>query len=625
MTGKERGGSTLDPRVTRRDFINTALVGAGTALLQAPGPAAARDSGVGWNGYGGVGDSRSSNGETWGVTESAHRIRDHAYDGELGAVVDSGEQYDLVVVGGGFSGMGALLEFKKSHPRGTCLLLDNQEIFGGYAKANEFDVDGYRIAGAQASMNFILPRTAEDRANSYWTELGLPEQFRWADRQGGDPLIVFPKATSAALYHGEQTATIGYYFQNALTRGEGRWIKDIWNGDLQGAPWPQPFKGGLLALRDRKLRGKPDDSQTKWLDSMTFADFATREVGVSPEVLSYITLGMCITGPQVSAYGAQSFPGLARYAPGSAGAELGERFVSFPAGNTTLLRHFVKAIFPDAIPGPSSLQAVASGPVDFTALDRPGALYRMRLRATVVRVKHEGDHEAADHVSVLYEKGGRLHRVNAKAVAMGSGSWVNKHIVADLPADRRVALDQFLYAPMLIVNVALRNWRFLDKLGISTARWFDGFGFFCSVRQPMVLDRRAPPFHPDKPIVMTFYVPIQNPELPLEAQGPTGRVQLYGTSYAQYEKQVVEQMQRMFGSAGFAARRDIAGIVLNRWGHAFVTPPPGFFFGKNGRPAPRKVALEPFGRIAFGQTGLEDWLGAAHGGKRAVTELAQAL
>jgi spermidine dehydrogenase len=330
---------------------------------------------------------------------------------------------------------------------------------------------------------------------------------------------------------------------------------------------------------------------------------------------------MMVTGPQISAHGHLSLPNLMRFAEGSDEAKAADRFISFPGGNTVLARHFVKSVFPDAIAGRGSVMGLDAAAVNSAALDRQGAGARMRLQATVVQVKHEGDAQAADRVGIVYEKSGQLHGVVAKSVIMAVGKWIAKRIITDLPPARRAALDQFFYAPMLMVNVALRNWRFIDKLGFGTARWFDGIGFFGVIRQPMLTGGIRVPFHPDKPIVMTIYVPFPNPQLPLEAQGPAGRAQLYATSYAAYEKQIVEQLVLMFGSAGFDARRDIAGIILNRWGHTFVTPPPGFFFGKDGQPAPLKVASERVGRIIFAQTGMEGWLGAAKAGRRAVTDL----
>jgi len=351
----------------------------------------------------------------------------------------------------------------------------------------------------------------------------------------------------------------------------------------------------------------------------------TKVMGLSPQVLEYVApiLGVAGHSADVSAYAAVGLiPGLNRYAEGTPEAEQASRWMSFPGGNATLMRHYIKAILPGAIQGPGGFEAIANNPLNLAALDRAEAACRIRLSSTAIRVRHEGDPKAADLVSVVYERKGRLYRVRAGAAVMAVGSWVAKHIVSDLPADYRAAQDRFLYEPILMVNVALRNWRFLEKLGFSAARWFDGFGFYGTIRQPMLTGGSPAPFHPDKPIVMTLYVPIQISGLPLEAQGPAGRAQLYGTSYADYERQIVSQMQRMFSSGGFDARRDIAGIVLNRWGHALPMPPPGFFFGEGGKPAPRAILRNRFGRIAFGHSelGRMNWIGATVEGKRAMVQ-----
>jgi spermidine dehydrogenase len=77
------------------------------------------------------------------------------------------------------------------------------------------------------------------------------------------------------------------------------------------------------------------------------------------------------------------------------------------------------------------------------------------------------------------------------------------------------------------------------------------------------------------------------------------------TPFSVYEKQLREQFANMFGGQGFDGHRDIAGIILNRWGHAYLAPQPGFFFGKDGQPAPAELMRRhPFGRIAFANSDL---------------------
>ena len=128
--------------ISRRDFVNGVLVGAGAGLLTRAEPAAAANasgdyapSGSPWTGYGGVGDYRWSNGNTEVVRDAAHGIRDRLYPDPRLPVR---ETFDLVVIGGGFSGTTAAYEFnKQAKPGQTCLVLENHPIFGGEAKQNE--------------------------------------------------------------------------------------------------------------------------------------------------------------------------------------------------------------------------------------------------------------------------------------------------------------------------------------------------------------------------------------------------------------------------------------------------------------------------------------------------------
>jgi len=48
------------------------------------------------------------------------------------------EEYDLVIVGGGISGLSAAYFYRQKHADAKILILDNHDDFGGHAKRNEF-------------------------------------------------------------------------------------------------------------------------------------------------------------------------------------------------------------------------------------------------------------------------------------------------------------------------------------------------------------------------------------------------------------------------------------------------------------------------------------------------------
>jgi hypothetical protein len=108
----------MNCRICRRDFLNSTLLASGGLLLGhlAPRALLAEDH---WTGYGGVGDYRDSNGNTAEVMNAAHQIRDHVFDTRSTDVIDTGEAFDCVVVGGGISGLaapGLILELAPIQP-----------------------------------------------------------------------------------------------------------------------------------------------------------------------------------------------------------------------------------------------------------------------------------------------------------------------------------------------------------------------------------------------------------------------------------------------------------------------------------------------------------------------------
>jgi spermidine dehydrogenase len=298
---------------------------------------------------------------------------------------------------------------------------------------------------------------------------------------------------------------------------------------------------------------------------------------------------------------------------------------AFPGGNDGILRAIVKWLNPKAIEGSTAFADVHNGRIRFEALDEPGAHCRMRAGATVVRVAHDAESQGQGKpATITYVKNGQLRSVQASTVIWAGASWSGKHAIQNLPPEYRRAMERFPRSPMLTVNVALDNWRALYELGYTCCSWQGGFGFRGNIRAPMYVGDYRPVFDPDHPTIFNMYVAFPQRGLPLIEQGKVGRAKLYGTSYREFEVQIRRQLTKLFASAGFDPKRDIAGIVLNRWGHAYTSTGPGFFHGRDGQPPPSDVLRLPLGNLTFAHTelaGVAAWWNAGGEAVRAAHQV----
>ena len=619
--------------ITRRDFLNATLLASGGVLLTSASPAqllaktaattsATNSTNDDWAGYGGAGDYSNSNGNTTAVLEAGHQIRDGAFENLPGNVTDTGQIYDCVVVGGGISGLAAALIFQRKAGGGkTCLVLDNHPIFGGEAKRNEFLVDGHRLIGHQGSALFQVNYPHSFIARFY-ESIGLKtprlEYQKWT---GPDPEIPLPTTP----YLG--SSPYGLYFGTKFGQAKGVWLTDPWRTNLKGAPISEKAREELLRYQapDPAREQVPlyrGDAISRRLDTMTLEDHLMERHSISREtVRTFLTPdegGAFGLGPDaLSAYTAYAFDEL--------GPVLDDGTQMFPDGNSGIARLIVKTMIPESISGEHSLEDVCRNNVNFSALDRPGAAARIRLDSTAVWVKHEGDPAKSESVTVAYTRGGETFSVKARSVVMAGGSWTTKHIVRELPGDRKAAYAQFYRSPCMVANVAVRNWRFLYKLGISGCQWFEGLGSFLQVRKTALCGADSAAISPDSPVVLAVKVLYSHPGHTAEEQGHLGRAEMIATPFREYERQIRQQFTDMFAPSGFDAARDIAGIILNRWGHAYASPAPGFYFGRDGKPAPGDVLrAAPFGRIAFANvdlSGMPDHKSSIIEADRAVEQL----
>ena len=600
----------MDAEIARADFLD------GHELIAGPPDSAPTMAQEDWDGYGGVGDYAASNGNTHAVMTAGHGIRDGLYTGQLKTAQATGETFDCVVVGGGISGLAAAHLFSEKTARGKrCLVLEDHAIFGGEARRNEFMVDGHRLIAGQGSATYFpsLPLSLTQR---FYESIGFDGKPLEYQKWGGGQ----PELDVNTLPYARGSKSSGMFFGARHGHPEGFWLFDAWGKRLAGAPLPEATKQQLLKERDGNKTFVPPkvdgDEISRALDRISFEEHLMQRDGLTREFIrTYMPAAADWAGSSADENSAY-----ANYAPEVLFPwknAVGEQI--FPGGNTGIARFIVKAMIPEAMPGPNTLAGMCNGPVDFTKLDREGQPVRIRLGATVADVRHEGD-----GVRVTYAVAGRLQSVHARSVVMSAG-WTTARTISGLPENYRAAYQQFYRMPCAVINVAVRNWRFMAKMGITECQCFEGLYKWLAVRKVATFADVPPTVSPDDPTVLRLKITFTEPGVPLPQQCTRGRMRLLSTPYSEYERLIREQMTLMFARSGFDARRDIAGIIVNRWGHAYLCGQPGFFFGTEGKIAPREVMRRaPFGKIAFANSdlsGIMDHRASIAESDRAVNQL----
>jgi spermidine dehydrogenase len=133
----------MDRAIPRRDFLNGAAMTVGSALL--PSSLSANSGSDEPQNHAGSNPPVSTGlrGSHPGSFEIAHSLRDGTFWKNAPAPRVLAEKYDLIVVGGGISGLEAAHFYREKAGTGVkILILENHDDFGGHAKRNEFHPGG---------------------------------------------------------------------------------------------------------------------------------------------------------------------------------------------------------------------------------------------------------------------------------------------------------------------------------------------------------------------------------------------------------------------------------------------------------------------------------------------------
>lgn len=514
-------------------------------------------------------------------------------------VDDISERFDLVVVGGGISGLSAAHFYRREKPGARILILDNHDDFGGHAKRNEFSSRiGTRI-GYGGTESIDTPSSYNEISRALLADIGIDVNrfYKYYDQELYDSLALSYGIAFDADTYGKRKFVTGYG-------------SDPWEEFAARTPMSEQARSDLVrAFTDERdyLPGMTRDEKVALLSRISYRDYLKDYVGVGDEVLAlYQRWGMsfwCVGMDEVPAIAVQEYtdggglPGL-EYTVPRVGDRGDEPYIfHFPDGNASVARLLVRKLIPGAVPG-TTMEDVVTARIAYDELDRDDSDVRLRLNSTAVETRHTAKGNAVD---VTYVHNGIAHKVRADRCVLACYNSAIPYICTELPDAQKQGLAHNVKVPLTYTKVLVQNWRPFAELGIRYAYFTKDFYKQVELDYPVSLGDYRFGSSPDEPMVLHMcYVPYVD-----DVQGPDqwreGRRRLLTTPFSTFEHHVRDQLDQALAGGGFDADRDIEAITVNRWPHGYSYAP-----GRTWEPVYESEADKPWviGRQPFGRIGI---------------------
>jgi spermidine dehydrogenase len=559
-----------------------------------------------------------------GSFEVAHRVGREGKSFDISGLAVE-ESFDLVVVGGGISGLAAAWFYREAYgPGARILILDNHDDFGGHAKRNEFQVGDRLLIGYGGSESLQSPKALFSKTvNRLLRELGVDIR-RWDTAFDGK--LYASLGLSEGVYFDRETFGVDRLIAGSPMVGDPDWVGSDANprhieAVIGKFPMSEDAKARLLAFFKYSkdyLAGKSKAEKIAYLKKLSYRDYLRKDAGLGDEAVKYFdgaTQDLLAMGPDIvpalEALGSR-FPGFARLGlKEEEEAGLDEPYIyHFPDGNASIARLLTRNLIPSVAPG-HTMDDVVLANFDYAKLDVDGAHVRVRLNSTAVAVANA--RTKGGPVDIGYVRAEALHRIQAKHCVLACYNMMIPHIMPELPATQKQALALGVKAPLVYTNVAVRNWHAFMKLGVS--RIYSPYGYFSNTKLdfPVSLGGYRNPRNPNEPMVLHMKrIPLApNQGLSNVEQFRLGRQQLLSTPFEEFEKRITDQLDRMLGPGGFQSARDIAAITVNRWPHGYAYDPNSLFDPDTPGPRPYVIGRKRCGSVTIANSDAA-WNAYAH-------------
>jgi len=606
MNDDERLG--MGRPILRRDFLNGAAVTA-AGLAAASRAYAAPQDGPGYYPPALTG----MRGSHPGSFEVAHSLRDGTFWKTAPAPVPGEDSYDLVIVGGGISGLSAAQFYRAQKPSARILILDNHDDFGGHAKRNEFSLGGRTELINGGTLEIDSPRPYSRISDGMLRMLEI------------DPPALEERCARKDFYKSMGLGA-GVFFPSE-SFGADRLVTGVdskpWHDVLATAPLSARARADIARIEEARIDYMPGMSSAEKkakLSRTSYKDFLLHIAGVDPSVIPYYqplthdewgvgidaisaldVWGFYFPERQLGFQGLRLDPGAAPHMGNTASgyANGGSYTFHFPDGNATIARLLVRNLIPAAMPG-HGMESVVGARADYAQLDKPGQGVRIRLSSIAVGVRNIGEPRASKGVEIAYSRLGQLYRVRAQNCILASWNMMIPYLCPDMPKQQKDGLHYLVKIPLVYTTVAITNWRAFKKLGISEV--YSPGSYHSNLRLNPAVDVGGyrSVRSPDEPILVRMIRVPCSPGLDERTQHRLGHAELLRTSFETFEHNIRDQLGRLLGPGGFDPARDITGITVNRWphGYAYEYNP---LFDPDWAPgqAPHELGRARFGRITI--------------------------